>query len=292
MGHDQVTAFNSELKGIPYTMRIFIKSSIQLAVVFAALSTVIGDTRAYADFHISNVGVNGVIGIDSHITYYDGSDGTLFHKVAIPAGATQMQFRVTGGVITDSSNRLASADGLYANGQTPYNFTGTRFNGTYQGVVIGSTTGIDPALFGVFFNPNFDPLLGAPNSANYRSDSGSNPDNRTLLSYSPLANQPFYIGDGSTGNNAFSTTSDSSIPQGTIQTFNIPIAAKYFLLGIGADVGLNDNQDSAGAVTGFKVHVFDNSPVAVPEPSSLFLMGVGFLSVFGYAVRFRKIVRG
>ena len=202
--------------------------------------------------------------MDSHITYYDGSDGTLFVGISLPTDATALQFRATGGVITDSSNQLGSADGLYAGNQTPYNFTGTRFGGTYQGTAIGSTTGVDPSLFGVFFSPIFS---GTPqDSLNFRSDSGTVPDPRTLATYSPTVNQPFYIGDGYTGNNAYSTNADSYLPAGTIQTFLIPTGAQLLLLGIGADNRLNDNSDAAADVTGYRVHVYDNAPV--PEAST------------------------
>lgn len=208
------------------TYRLFL-----LGVTFA--STVLA-----ADFHVSNMGQNGVIMVDSHDTIYDGCDGELFAKVPLPAGATQLRFRVTGGVITDGSLMLASADGLYADGRTPYNFSDTRFSGTYQGVPVGSTTGIDAALFGMFFSTNF---TGTPqNSLDYRSDSGST--NRTLSAYSPTLDQPFWIGDGYDQNNAFLTDADSYVPAGSIQTYTIPAGAQFLVLGIAADVRLNDNQ--------------------------------------------------
>ena len=137
-------------------------------------------------------------------------------------------------MITDGSDRLASADGLYANLQTPYNWTDTTYGtSTYKGVPIGATTGVDPALFGIFFNSGFTGT--APNSINYRSDSGIVPDPRTLLYYSPLLNQPFYIGDGYNTNNAYVTNVDSYMPPGIIQTFAIPPGATELILGIGAD---------------------------------------------------------
>lgn len=228
-------------------------------------------------FHTSAVGNQGVISVDSHMTYYDGSDGTLFQAVALPTGASALQFRVTGGAITDGSDLLASADGLYANGQTPYNFTDTKFSGTYSGVPLGTTTGVDPALFGVFFSYTFS---GTPtNSPNFRSDSGTVPDPRTLLSYSPALNQPFYIGDGYTSNNVFISTSDTFTFPGVIQTFKIPAGATHLLLGIGADIRLNDNQNSSGNPTAFRAHVFDNS-LAPPQVLTVFGgNGVGYVGL-------------
>jgi len=254
------------------------------AAAIAALGClfVTGSAQAQGPgFHVSALTPGGIVGVDSHVTYYDGSDGTLFAGIALPAGATSLQFRATGGIITDNSNQLGSADGLYANGQTPYNFTNTRFGGTYQGTAIGSTTGIDPSLFGVFFSPTFS---GTPqNSLNFRSDSGTLPDPRTMTTYSPTVNQPFYIGDGFTGNNAFSTNADTYVPPGTIQTFQIPTGAQFLLLGIGADIELNDNSDAAGDITGFRIHVYDNAPV--PEASTavsfslILALGIGGLAI-------------
>ena len=220
-------------------------------------------------FHPSAIAPGGVLTVDSHNTYYDGSDGVLSTKVALPAGATQLQFRATGGVITDGTQQLASADGLYTSGQTPYNFTNTHFGGTYQGTPVGTTTGIDPALFGVFLSSS---IGGSPdNSVNYRSDSLILPDPRTLTAYSPTLNQPFWIGDGYDMNNPFVTNSDAFVPPGTNQTFNIPAGASYLLLGIGADIELSDNQNAGVGPTAFTVHVFDN---VVPEPATWILMSM------------------
>jgi hypothetical protein len=211
-------------------------------------------------FHPSLVGDNGALAVDSHDTYYDGSDGTLFVAVPLPPRATAMQFLVTGGVITDSTRRLASPDGLYPDGHAPYNFTRTRFGGTYMGVPIGATTGSDPGLFGIFFNANFtsEPI----DSLNYRSDSGLSPDPRTFPSYAPVQNQPFFIGDGVDENNPFLTADEGHTPPGSPQTYYVPPGATSLILGIGADNRLDDN-DNGLATTGYRVHVFDNSPASV-----------------------------
>jgi hypothetical protein len=222
--------------------------------------SVSGGTQA-PTLHTSTVGEDGVLLVDSHDTYYDGSDGTLFDAVPIPSGATEMQFIVTGGVITDSSFRLASPDGLYPDGDAPYNFFQTQFNGTYRSVPVGATTGSDPALFGVFFNPT---LTGTPSdSDDYQSDSGISPDPRTVGVYSPEQNQPFFIGDGLDANNPFVTATDGYVPPGSVQTYHVPSGATQLLLGIGADIRLDDNQDGT-ASSGYRVHVYDDSPTTPP----------------------------
>ena len=219
-----------------------------------------------AGFSPSLISSNGILTVQAKDTYYDGADGTRFVAVPLPVGTSRLQFRVAGGVITDGSERLASGDGLYANGQTPYNWTTTHWNGTYQGTPVGSTTGIDPALFGVFFSPGF---VDTPaDSLNFRSDSGIVPDPRTLRSYDPALNQPFYIGDGYTSNNAFVTNGDSFIPSGMNQTFVIPAGATCLLLGIGADVNMSDNENASNTNSAFLVHVFDDS-AAPPIISSI-----------------------
>ena len=96
---------------------------------------------------------------------------------------------------------------------------------------MGRTTGNDPALYGIFFNPGF---AGTPaDSLNYLNVS---PDQRTLSTYSPSVNQPFFIGDGLDHNNNLGATA-----VGNPQTFNIPAGATELLLGIGPDNNLNDN---------------------------------------------------
>jgi hypothetical protein len=231
----------------------FIESTGAAAALGLALP-LLGQTAGFAP---SVIGGTGILAVRATDTYYDGNNGTLFAAVPLPAGASRLQFRVTGGVITDGSDRLGSADGLYANGQTPYNWTDTRWNGTYQGTPVGATTGIDPSLFGVFFNPAFAGT--PPDSPNFRSDTGETPDPRTLLVYTPLLNQPFYIGDGYTSNNAYVTNADSYIPPGTNQTYVIPPGATYLLLGIGADPDMADNQSASNTNSGFLAHVFDDS---------------------------------
>ena len=197
-------------------------------------------------------------------TYYDGSNGTLALPVALPQGVTQVQFRATGGTSPIGST-LYSPDGLDSSGNiSGFQFTNNRFSGTYQGTSIGGTTGLDPALFGVFFSPTFS---GTPaDSVNYRTDSGITPDPRTLATYAPALNQPFFIGDGYNLNNKLISTSDSLIPAGNQQTFTVPAGATELLLGIGADNNLSDNSGS------FTVHI------TLPSTATTTLSGPGTIT--------------
>jgi hypothetical protein len=205
-------------------------------------------------------------------TYYDNSGGVLADPVALPGGATSLRFSVTGFVITAGGGPQLSPDGLDSAGNAEFNFSNVSFGApTYKGVSIGRTTGTDPALFGIFFSPSF--VGTAPDSANFRSD--ASPDLRTMLTYSPALNQPFFIGDGFTGNNAFGAP-----VSGTQQTFNIPTGATELLLGIGADPVLGDNSGP-----GFTVKI---APNAVPEPSSLVTVTIGLALSLGYRRRRRK----
>jgi hypothetical protein len=208
--------------------------------------------------------------------YADLENGTLAVPVMLAPGTTQIAFRATGGVSTFGST-LYSPDGLDSNGH-PSGFRQTNLNagGTYKGTPIGGTTGDDPALFGVFFSPTFN---GTPaNSVNYRSDSGITPDPRTLASYSPSLNQPFFIGDGYNLDNPYSST--TIIPAGTQQIFNVPAGATELLLGIGADNNLADNSNGS-----FTVDI-----ASVPEPSCLVLLGTaGILALIVLRSRRRLI---
>ncbi len=263
----------------------------RLWITIHAITVLLFTLAAYPQspgFHVSQITSTGVLMVRVNETFYDGSDGVIFSKVPLPRGATALQFRVTGGVDTDGSWRVCSADGLSASGTVLYNFTATSWAGTYQGIPVGSTTGIDPGLFGVFF----DPLSGGTpaNSENFRGDSGIVPDPRRRLFYAPSVNQPFWIGDGYDSNNRFITAGDALLPGGTIQTFNIPIGATYILLGIGADDRMSDNVNGPNSV-GFRVHVFDDSPLTNATPEIL-EQPVGLTAYVGMTVRLQVIARG
>jgi hypothetical protein len=256
-----------------------------LAALGLLLVGVVGQGRA-GPFQPSSI---GPLHVSAFNTYYDqftggGGGGTLFTAVSLPAGATALQFSASGSVDTFGSS-LFGPDGLDASGNSSlFQFTNyPPSGGTYQGTPVGRTTGIDPSLFGIFFNPNF---AGTPaNSFDFRANSGIVPDPRTLGSYSPSLNQPFFIGDGLDQNNKLGVTA------GNPQTFDIPAGATELLLGIGPDNNLNDNSGP-----GYDVTVFDNSgsspppppPLpSVPEPGTIALFGIGIAGVAVFCWRRR-----
>jgi hypothetical protein len=210
-------------------------------------------------------------------TYYDNSNGTLASAFTLPSGQTTLQFSVTGSVITAGGGPSLSPDGLDSSGNAEFNFTNVFYGSspTYHGVSIGATTGTDPALFGIFFSPSFSGT--APNSLNYRSD--ASPDLRILPTYSPALNQPFFIGNGFTGNNGFRQP-----VTGTQQTFIIPTGATELLLGIGADPNMADNSGPGYDVTITNI----TSNTAVPEPSTLLWVGGAALMALGHSWRRRN----
>ena len=210
------------------------------------------------------------VSVDPLATFYDGSDAAVGPTVVnLSAGTTSIKVSVTGSVVTDNSSPLnpaASADGLAGDGSAPFNFTNTNFGngpglGRHNGVPIGGTTGIDPALFGIFFSPSFAGV--APDSLNFRFDEGL--ANLSLTSQSPALNQPFFIGDGFTGNLNF-----GGATSGTQQTFFVPAGATQLLLGIGADDFLQDNIGP-----GFAVEI---TSVPLPAALPLFALGIAGLA--------------
>jgi len=206
-----------------------------------------------APFNPSTV---GPFDLDSKATYYDGSNGILFTAVALPTNATAMEFVVTGACSTFGGT-LASPDGFTSSGSVPFTHQNTKYSGTYLGSALGTTTGDDPCLFGVFFKAG----AAAVNSLDYRNN--VNPTFLTQSSYAPAINQPFFIGDGLDQNNNFGATQN-----GQQQVFNIPAGAQFLLLGVGADDNMSDNSNPTGQTSAFHVQVLDN----VPEPASAGLL--------------------
>lgn len=187
-----------------------------------------------------------------------GGDGLDPVLTSFTAGAGQiLTFSSVAGLTNCcSSSALTLPDG--ENGSTNVNSSGG-----ISGVVAPRTL----FLAGVFVNTGNAPGGTAPDRLNYNGALQVSD-----LSFSPLLNQTFFIGDGLTGNGI-----------GDIQSFIVPTLADAFYLGFvdgGSFVGnpsfYNDNTGSLDAV-------FDiGAPTSVvPVPAALPLFGTG-LAIMGF----------
>jgi hypothetical protein len=168
-------------------------------------------------------------------------DGTAPTPIMVPAGAISVQFSAFGDV---SCNPLFG--GFFGPDGTTVSACGEiRTNVTSGG---GGISGIQSSsgvmfLIGVFLGPTAPVAGTAPATLNYDGDSLS----FTELTYAPLLNQAFFIGDGFAG--------------GKAQTFVIPDGATRLVLGYadgfdgdafhGPPAAYYDNASQTGGMTVF-----------------------------------------
>jgi hypothetical protein len=117
------------------------------------------------------------------------------------------------------------------------------------------------SLVGVFLDSH--QTYAVPPSLNFGSDQA-----RSFATVSPQLQQVFFIGDGLTG-----------VGQGDLQFFKMPLNADMLYLAT-FDSGSNDN----GGELQVTVNRFPPGP-PIPEPSTLTLLGIGILGLFGYGWR-------
>jgi hypothetical protein len=190
--------------------------------------------------------------------------GTVPGAISLPTGAVSFTVSSVTGSTTGGScpsaqgcitiNPATSLNDAYGNGALP---------ATSSEVGYGSISGITAPgggyLVGVFLATG-GPSGSAPPALNFVT-SGTN-----FTSLSPVLDQVFFVGDGTTGDGS-----------GTTQTFNVPAGASLLYLGISDACGYVGTPscygDNAGTFTvNYNVIL---TPVGTPIPSSILLTLLG-----------------
>ena len=134
------------------------------------------------------------------------------------------------------------------------------FGGTASNDGIASMNAPADALVGLFLDNNVPTSSVAPSGLDFSAAGGT-----SFTTLSPGLKQPFFIGDGLTGNGT-----------GSVQTFIVPAGATRFFLGTVDGFGWFNNSGSFSVnVTGI------GASAAVPEPSGLVLLGLGAAGMVG-----------
>lgn len=118
------------------------------------------------------------------------------------------------------------------------------------------------SLIGVFLSASQPSLSPAPAGLNFRTLGTS------FASLSPALQQPFFIGDGLTGNGT-----------GSVQNFVVPAGATRLFLGTMDEFGWYDNSGSFNVTVSSGVTPPPPPPTGVPEPGTLPLLA-GILAGF------------
>ncbi|MFT3683895.1 MAG: hypothetical protein QM783_03025 [Phycisphaerales bacterium] len=212
-------------------------SSVAVAALAAAASAQSGSTFVDAQANIFGYGASAPA---------PGGGGGGINAVLIPLGPG------TGRTITFSAGGMAGWSGSTVNGPDGGNFSGTT-NIPALGPISGYSAPLSGHLVGLFIEAGDISALSAPAGASY-------PDlaSFTAASYSPLARQVFFIGDGLTGTGS-----------GITQVFNIPDSAAYLVLGIADAFGFN----GAAGYYNDNVGGYEVSYNAVPTPAGAMVIG-------------------
>jgi hypothetical protein len=244
--------------------KVFV-SSLAIAVL---LGTMILPSLGFDQAHATNYTVSSLTDIwlagqpnGATVSGYFGTDSAFGNspvQIFVSAGNI-LTFSASGSTSVDASN-FGGPDGASAY-PNQYGFS----NNSALPNGISSYSGPADALIGVFLGP------GVPSGTGV--DYGSTSPNMTLLSYNPLLNQIFFIGDGLTGTGT-----------GNIQQFIAPTGATRLFLAVADSVG-----SSTGNVGSLNVDVYGATQSTVPEPASMLLLGLGLAGLAGFR---KKIKRG
>jgi len=235
---------------------------LSLIVVLTALSTS-AFAVAFVAPATSNIFASGL----ASTTGVGDGTGTVPTFVSFAAGGGTLTFSgVTGNVSCGPFCTAQLAAGNTADG---FAYTGMQAGATNitssNGISGISFNGREMFLVAVFLDnnpPSGTPAIFAPYDANFA-------DNATL--YSPGIGQVFDVGNGLTGG--------PGATPGVAQTYNIPVTATRLFLGFADAMGFVGTpgmyNDDTGSISG-NVNL---ALVPTPEPTTMVLMGLGFLGL-------------
>jgi hypothetical protein len=228
--------------------RVFAAAIFSLALAATANATTISLTVVgSADIWLAGMPAGSVA---SSVDTAPDQSPALVGGLSLSAGTT-LRFAASGGVSNTPDCPCAGPDG----GEVVTHFAGAE-NG------ISSVYAPLSSLLGVFLSDSAPNLGVAPGTLNF-GVAGVGTNFSTL---SPELQQVFFIGDGNSG----------------LQDFIVPVGATRLFLGTmdGFEWGNNAGQFLVDVtLVENHIEVFDNTPAAVPEPTTMLLLGSGLLGV-------------
>jgi hypothetical protein len=250
---------NKSTKSYRFWLMASFTVCICIAPSFATLLEIKGTDAIYlanrSDVTISPLGTtNPTFPLQRHSYVNPDFSAETFPQFVPASGVSSFAFDATGHI--DFFNGLGvgwGPDGGEPNGSTLGNVEG-----------ISGYRGPQGSLVGLFLNDD-NPLGATPPATIDFSSAGIG---ASFASLSPALGQVFFIGDGKTGTGT-----------GSLQQFYTPVSATKLFIGIADGWGFNGApgfyEDNDGS---YFVNV---SATSVPEPSTVYLLGIGLLFLAG-----------